>query len=88
VNHPGSSRQTFNKWHYADCECSIGRSICKICECRLPTTWRNYRVAAPVNTAFALTWRLSIIIKTMSKKQLRPIHPGEVLLEGEVSQQA
>ncbi len=26
-------------------------------------------------------WRLSIIIKAMSKKQLRPVHPGEVLLE-------
>jgi len=26
-------------------------------------------------------WRLSIIIKAMSKKQLKPVHPGEVLLE-------
>jgi len=42
-----------------------------------------------INGAFALngrmavltTWRLSIIIKTMSKKQLKPVHPGEVLLE-------
>jgi addiction module HigA family antidote len=26
-------------------------------------------------------WRLWIIIKAMPKKQLRPVHPGEVLLE-------
>ena len=30
-------RQIFNKWHYANCECSIALSLCKIYACRLPT---------------------------------------------------
>src|SRR5882762_933818 len=54
VNDPENCHQTFNKWHCGSCECSIGRLICKICECLLPTTLRNYRVAALVNTAFGL----------------------------------